>query len=81
LFLSNKMKFYTANYSTTNHNFAIQNLKGERVDNKYLPAILILKNILQRGKPTFMSKFLQVKIGNIHENDDFKIPFTLIDRE
>ena len=75
------MKFITANYSTTNHNFAIQNLKGERVDNKYLPAILILKNILQRGKPTLMSKYLQSKIGSIHETDDFKTPFTLIAKE
>ena len=75
------MKFYTANYSTTNHNFVIQNLNGERVDNKYLPAILILKNILQRGKPTLMSKFLQSKIGEIHKTDDFKTPFTLIDKE
>lgn len=75
------MKFYTANYSTTNHNFVIQNLEGERVDNKYLPAILILKNILQRGKPTLMSKFLQSQIGNIHENEDFNTPFTLIDKE
>ncbi|MBN2893042.1 MAG: RecQ family ATP-dependent DNA helicase [Bacteroidales bacterium] len=75
------MKFYTANYSTTNHNFVIQNLEGERVDNKYLPAILILKNILQRGKPTLMSKFLQSKIGSIHEKEDFNTPYTLIDKE
>lgn len=75
------MKFYTANYSTTNHNFVIQNLEGERVENKYLPAILILKNILQRGKPTLMSKFLQSKIGKIHKNKDFEKPFALIDKE
>ena len=75
------MKFFTANYSTTNHNFVIQNLEGERVENKYLPAILILKNILQRGKPTLMSKFLQSKIGKINECNDFNLPFTLIDNE
>jgi len=75
------MIFFTANYSTTNHNFVIQNLEGERVKNKYLPAILILKNILQRGKPTLMSKFLQSKIGKIQQNKEFNEPYTLIDKE
>jgi len=75
------MKFFTANCSNTNHNFVIQNLKDERVDGKYLHAILILKNILQRGKPTLMSKFLQSEIGKIHKSEDFNVPFALIDKE
>ncbi|MCY4046676.1 MAG: DEAD/DEAH box helicase, partial [Candidatus Dadabacteria bacterium] len=71
---------YTANYSHSNHNFVIQNLEGERVESKYLPAICILKNILQRGKPTLLSTFLQEKIGAIHENRDvFEKPYPLID--
>ena len=73
------MKFYTANYSYTNHNFVIQNLNEERSESEFLPAILILKNILQRGKPTLMSKFLQSKITRIHRDSDFSVPFTLID--
>ncbi len=72
------MKFFTANYSNTNHNFVIQNLNDKRVESKYLPAILIMKNILQRGKPTLMSKFLQSQISEIHKKDDFNIPYTLI---
>jgi len=72
------MKFFTANYSNTNHNFVIQNLNDKRVESKYLPAILIMKNILQRGKPTLMSKFLQSQIGEIQKRDDFNIPYTLI---
>ena len=75
------MKKFTANYSHSNHNFVIQNLEGERVDNEYLPAICILKNILQRGKPTLMSTFLQEKIGAIHKEDDFEKPCPLIDKE
>jgi ATP-dependent DNA helicase RecQ len=75
------MKFFTANYSYTNHNFVIQNLTGNRITNIYLPAICILKNILQRGKPTLMSKFLQNEIGEIHKNENFNKPFVLIDKE
>jgi len=72
---------YTANYSYSNHNFVIQNLTGQRVDNKFLPAICILKNILQRGCPTLLSKFLQDKLGDIHKTEDFKKSYPLIDRE
>jgi len=76
-----KTKFYTANYSKTDNNFIIQNLEGKRVNNKYLPAILILKNILQRGNPIPMSKFLQSKIGNIRKKDNFESHFALIDKK
>lgn len=69
-------KKYSANYSFTNHNFVIQNLSKRSLASdpnlsKYLPAIYIIRNILQRGKPTLMSKFLQSKIGEIHLNRDF----------
>ena len=70
---------YSANYTNSNHNFVIQNLSGERIDNQYLPGICILKNILQRGKPTLLSKFLQQKIGSIHYRKDFNKSFALID--
>ena len=59
------MKHFTANYSKTNHNFVIQNLSGDRIANEYLPAICIIKNIIQRGCPTIASKFIQSKIGEI----------------
>lgn len=75
------MSKYTANYSNSNHNFVIQNLTGRRIDNEFLPAICILKNILQRGRPTLLSKYLQEKIGAIHKTDEFEIPYPLIDTE
>jgi ATP-dependent DNA helicase RecQ len=75
------MKKYTANYSHSNHNFVIQNLTGQRIKNKYLPAICILRNILQRGKPTLLSKCLQSEIGSIHKSCDFKKSYPLIDTE
>src|SRR5438046_5764266 len=72
---------YTANYSYTNHNFVIQNIEGSRVHSEYLSAICILKNILHRGKPTLMSKYLQEVIGDIQNDENFNVPFTLIDSE
>ncbi|MEQ9423783.1 MAG: RecQ family ATP-dependent DNA helicase [Cyclobacteriaceae bacterium] len=73
------MKKYTANYSYSNHNFVIQNLNGERISNEYLPAICILKNILQRGKPTLMSSYLQEHLGSIHREKSFQNSIALID--
>ena len=73
------MNKYTANYSHSNHNFVIQNLTGQRINNEYLPAICILKNILQRGRPTLLSKFLQEKMGTIHKAEEFEQPYPLID--
>lgn len=75
------MKEFTANYSHTNHNFVVQNLTGKRITNDYLPAICILKNVLQRGKPTLMSSFLQEKIGKIHKSPHFEKAYPLIDKK
>ncbi|MEE9430389.1 MAG: DUF559 domain-containing protein, partial [Melioribacteraceae bacterium] len=75
------MKKYSANYSHSNHNFVIQNLNGQRITNEYLPAICILKNILQRGKPTLLSSFLQEELGKIHKRKDFNKAYPLIDKE
>lgn len=72
---------HTANYCNSEHNFVIQNLVEERVDGDYLAAISILKNILRRGCPTRMSKYLQSEIGAIHQRDDFAKPFPLISNE
>jgi ATP-dependent DNA helicase RecQ len=57
----------------------IQNLNGEGIRNEYLPAICILKNILQRGKPTLMSSYLQENLGSIHRDKSFQNPIALID--
>lgn len=75
------MKKYSANYSYSNHNFVIQNLNGERISNEYLPAICILKNILQRGKPTLLSAYLQDELGQLHRGQDFLKAYPLIDKE
>lgn len=75
------MKKYSANYSYTNHNFVIQNLTLPRIESEFLSAILIVKNLIQRGKPTLMSQYLQSIYGSIHKNDEqFKKPFVLIDQ-
>ncbi|MEA2018071.1 MAG: HAD-IIIA family hydrolase, partial [Campylobacterota bacterium] len=79
-----KSKNFSANYSYTNHNFIIQNvvnysINADPLKTKYLPAIFILKNILQRGKPTLMSKFLQSHLGFIHHNTNiFQKAYPLI---
>lgn len=75
------MKKYSANYSFTNHNFVIQNLTLHRKESEFLAAILIVKNLIQRGKPTLMSQYLQSIFGPIHKNEEqFKKPYVLIDQ-
>jgi len=65
------MKKYTANYTYTNPNFVIQNLVENSIKSDLLPILYVIKNILQRGFPTSMSKYLQSKIGEIHNIDKF----------
>lgn len=75
------MKKYSANYSYTNHNFVIQNLTCNSKNSDYLSAILIIKNIIQRGRPTLMSQYLQSIYGSVHkEVEFFKKPFVLINQ-
>jgi ATP-dependent DNA helicase RecQ len=69
----------TANYSNSNHNFVIQNISSKQEKNKYLPAICIIKNILQRGNPTLMSTFLQESVGSIQNTEEFNKAYPLID--
>jgi len=71
-------KKYSANYSHTNHNFVLQNLIGNSPNIDLFPAICILKNILQRGKPTLLSTFLQSHLGEIHKHSEFNTPKALI---
>jgi len=64
------MKKFTANYVYSNSNFVIQNATGNYdKSNKFFPIICILKNILMRGCPTFMSEYLSNELGfsRIHD--------------
>ncbi len=69
------IKKYTANYAYTNPNFVIQNLVAGTIDNDLYQVICVLKNILQRGFPTILSKYLQDEIGIIHEEENFQDRF------
>lgn len=76
-------KKFSANYSYTNHNFIIQNLIINTIASdpnylKYIPAIYVIRNILQRGKPTLTSKYIQSVIGKIHDDETFFSPKALI---
>ncbi|EDM25788.1 hypothetical protein LNTAR_15267 [Lentisphaera araneosa HTCC2155] len=73
------MKKFSANYSNTNHNFVFQNLTGEDINSNIFPAICIIGNLLQRGKPTLMSSFLQEELGAIHKKENFSLGLPLID--
>lgn len=69
------MKKYTANYSYTNPNFVIQNLVANQTNADLLPILYVTKNILQRGFPTTLSKYLQSQLGEIHKLDNFEERF------
>ena len=72
------MRKYTANYTYTNPNFVIQNLESVENKSDLFPLLCVMKNLLQRGFPTVMSKFLQEKIGCIHERDDYEKRLLLV---
>lgn len=69
------MKKYTANYSYTNPNFVIQNLVTNQTNADLLAILYVTKNILQRGFPTTLSKYLQSQLGEIHKLDNFEERF------
>lgn len=69
------MKKYTANYTYTNPNFVIQNLVENPIKSDLLPILYVVKNILQRGFPTTLSKNLQNELGEIHKLDNFEDRF------
>jgi ATP-dependent DNA helicase RecQ len=69
------MKKYTANYTYTNPNFVIQNLVENLIKSDLLPILYVIKNILQRGFPTTLSKNLQNELGAIHKLDNFEDRF------
>lgn len=69
------MKKFTANYTYTNPNFVIQNLENNQKNGELLPILYVVKNILQRGFPTAISKYLQSELGEIHKLDKFEERF------
>lgn len=69
------MKKYTANYTYTNPNFVIQNLVANQINADLLPILYVTKNILQRGFPTTLSKYLQSQLGEIHKLGNFEERF------
>lgn len=69
------MKKYTANYTYTNPNFVIQNLVENPNKSDLLPLLYVIKNILQRGFPTTLSKNLQSTLGELHKLDNFNDRF------
>lgn len=69
------MKKYTANYTYTNPNFVIQNLVTNQTNADLLQTLYVVKNILQRGFPTTLSKYLQSELGEIHKLDNFEERF------
>jgi ATP-dependent DNA helicase RecQ len=75
------MRKYTANYAYTNPNFVIQNLVERSQNEDLLPILNVLKNILQRGFPTTMSKFLQEQIGELHKYENFEQRFLFVSAE
>lgn len=80
--LLKRVKQYSANYSNTNNNFVIQNIDASAdINNKYYQSICVVKNILQRGKPTLMSTYLQKQIGSIQSSPEFKKHKVLISKD
>jgi len=69
------MKNYTANYTYTNPNFVIQNLVTNQTNADLLPLLYVTKNILQRGFPTTLSKYLQSQLGEVHKLANFEERF------
>ncbi len=72
------MKKYTANYTRTNPNFVIQNLVTNQQNEDLIQLLYVLKNVLQRGFPTTLSKYLQSELGKIHKLENFKEPFLFV---
>ncbi len=58
------MKKFTASYSSIKDNFVIiNNDHSYKVDNDFFGVFCVVENIIQRGKPTIPSKYLQDVLG------------------
>lgn len=80
-------KRFSANYTLTNHNFVLQNLPrysiaSEGKSELVFKAVQILKNILQRGKPTVASRQLRASFGLAPNDSGMDVePLPLISKE
>lgn len=74
------MRKYTANYANTSSNFVLQNLPAKQeISSGLQSACCIVRNILQRGKPSRLSQFLESKLGVLQEMPDWSKTLNLID--
>lgn len=64
-------KKFSANYANTNHNFVFHNLRSYSIASEpeskpILDVVYVLRNMLQRGKPTIASRRLRSAFGLKH---------------
>lgn len=75
---------YSANYARTNHNFVFHNLQPYSISSQpnsgsIFSAVQILKNMLQRGKPTIASRRLRSAFGlDLSDSGIDTLPLALI---
>ena len=60
-----KLLKYTANYVDTASGFSIQNLEASASTVERKPLLFVLKNLLQRGCPAVMSRYLKEQVGTV----------------
>jgi len=61
------VKKYTASYSSIKDNFVIININESHKHNSpYYGMFCVVQNILQRGKPTIPSNYVQKKLGSVN---------------
>jgi len=64
------MKKFSANYCKCNGNFIIKGIKKVSKEIPYISTIKIVKNIINRGNPTIMSKYLKEQYDYNIKGDD-----------
>lgn len=64
------MKKFTASYSSIKDNFVVINNDGSyKFERDYYGLLCVVENIIQRGKPSIPSKYLQDVIGEYSDNN------------
>lgn len=76
-------RHYTAGYSASGLHFVIQGLAetsifSQKIDNRIISAISIVKNILLRGKPSLPSRYLRENHLLGYNGETYNIPLALI---
>lgn len=69
------MQKFSSNYASCNNNYIIQINKEDKnsVQDSLYSTYNVLQNILQRGNPTKLSKYLLNKFENINVNVKMKL--------